>query len=133
MRPVPLALGFLLLAWLCAQQPQALVVGVLSWLQSSTRFSHQQELTESVRITLTHAGQSNREDGVYAGNDAATSPKPVPAMPAPSILLEKVQLAIVGTLNVLPPIEARGATPDATFRPFARPRDVPVPVPRTLA
>jgi len=132
MRRVSVALGFLVLAWLCALQPQSLIVGMISWLRSSTHFSHQRELMQSVRVTLAQAKQPGHRTRAYASSREDSSPKTVPTMPAPSVPLEKVQLAIVGALNVLPPVGARWAAPNATFRPETRSRDVPVPVPRSM-
>lgn len=120
-----------MLAWLCAQQPQGLIVSALAWLQGSTRFSHQEELVRALRVTLGQAAQPAETQDHFADVDRDAS-GPAPVMPMPVLPLEEIQLAMVGTLDVGPPTGTRQRlTPEhvlaATF-----PGEVPVPVPRLV-
>jgi hypothetical protein len=46
----------LVVAWVCANGPQAATYAVLSWLHSAPSFKHQQRLTKDVVSLLTHRG-----------------------------------------------------------------------------
>ena len=131
-RRIPPSLLFLIVAWLCANQPQGFVAEVVVWFKGAARFSHQQQLAQELRVALAPAAQPTTDVArMVAAND--TTPAPAPAVPVPTMTLGKSPLALVGAFELLPPAAARFTRGDGQFFRVNRTRDVPVPVPRAPA
>jgi hypothetical protein len=95
----------LLLAWVCANSPQAAVVAVLTWMDHARQFSHQQRLTAEVAFLL--VGEKLPATETVASSQ---SPKksPAPALP-PGAVIKKIEFAVHRTSELLPP-SARALT-----------------------
>lgn len=99
----------LVVAWLCANGPQAAVYATVAWLVEARSFSHQQDLTRSVAHLLKGERAAGRVALVLQRAEATAVPEtsPVPA--------EAVLRGIVLGLESVPAFEA----PAAPARRFA--------------
>lgn len=82
----------LLVAWVCANSPQAATYAVLSWMADARKFSHQQQLTREVAYLL--AGEKapeQRTTAVAAVKQQETKPLRS-AVPAAAVL-KKIDLS----------------------------------------
>lgn len=87
----------LIVAWVCANSPQAATYAVLTWMSEARNFSHQHRLTSQVVHVLTGQSESTQLAAL-----PATGGKPaLPSVPADAIL-KKLDLAFEGTREVLP-------------------------------
>lgn len=96
----------LLLAWMCANSPQAAVYATLSWLAEARHFSHQHRLTLAVAELLGGSASSAPVVAV-APADAPVKAPPVP----PEAVLKKLHLAIERRTDFLPTAPQSDAYP----------------------
>ncbi|MEO6750849.1 MAG: hypothetical protein ABIZ04_02820 [Opitutus sp.] len=96
----------LILAWVCANSPQAAVHGVIGWVGEARHFSHQQRLQAELSVALTGDQASSV---LVAVKDEATKPFNLPAAPVDSGCT-KFHLAVQET-KALPPPAIMAAAP----------------------
>jgi hypothetical protein len=125
------AVACLLIAWFCAQQPQGFVVDVLAWLQGATRFSHQEQLVASLRVTLADMEHGAAKKMRLVSRDSKI-PAGQPLVPAPVMMSGKIQLVLAEGITVTPPVAMRYWVESDARMMGSRTRDVPVPVPRMV-
>jgi hypothetical protein len=86
----------LILAWVCANSPQAATFAVLSWLAEARTFSHQRQLSVDVAHLLAGEAAPGREPLRVAAIDAA--PQDPPPVPVPeAAVLKKILLSVEET------------------------------------
>ncbi|MCX6955563.1 MAG: hypothetical protein NTV51_25735 [Verrucomicrobia bacterium] len=93
----------LIVAWVCANSPQAATYALISWIGEARHFTHQQRLTAEVAHVLTGAKDPERTVEMTAAAKRPLAP-PTPA----EATLKKIELAVERTAEVLPPT-VRGA------------------------
>ena len=109
--PSPWPFWLLLLAWFCANCPQAATYAVV-WLGEARSFSHQQRLTADVARVL--VGENTTP--LLAGLDKLPPEPPKPSVPtSPSV--KKIELAMESTLHSIAP-DAPEAIISATESPM---------------
>lgn len=79
----------LIVAWVCANSPQAATYAVLTWMAEARSFAHQQRLTVEVAFLL--GGKEAPERVTRTENTAPAQPPP--AVP-PEAVLKKLSLAL---------------------------------------
>ncbi len=88
----------LLVAWFCANSPQAASYRLIAWMGEARHFSHQQRLTLEVATAL--GGEQAR--AAFAAVKAAPEKPFAPSIPAEATL-KKIELAVQATNELLPP------------------------------
>jgi len=127
---LPLSILFLLLAWCCANRPQAIVFAVADWIQHAERFSHQEQMAERLRARLARASEPARDTAVAAAPDKEPR-NHTPPVPAPS--LPRIELSLWTALEMARPAPSEASEAGVRGSSGRRPREVPVPPPRRLA
>ena len=88
----------LIVAWVCANSPQAATYAFLTWVAEARSFAHQQRLAVEVAVLL--GGETASERVARTENTSPT--QPLPAVPVDAVL-KKLPLALERAPQPLPP------------------------------
>lgn len=88
----------LMVAWVCANSPQAATYAFLTWMAEARSFAHQQRLSIEVAVLL--GGQTPSERVARAENSSPA--QSLPAVPLDAVL-KKLPLALERAPQALPP------------------------------
>lgn len=116
----------LVLAWLCANAPQAMTLRFVTWTKDARTFSHQERLKEEVASLLSH----------QKAEPAQLAARPVPpqstALPVVTeVVLKKIDFHAAPPVRMTPPEAQDGRYRDDQRRPLEAVRaEPPVPPPR---
>jgi len=92
----------MIVAWVCANSPQAATYALVTWIGEARNFSHQQRLTSEVAHVLTG---TKADEKVFAIKKSDTPARPL-ALPVPAeATLKKIQLAVEFMVELRPPAE----------------------------
>lgn len=94
----------LIVAWVCANSPQAATYALLTWIAEARQFSHQQQLTRDVAHLFAGEKAPAREPIVEAASEGDKSTASLPVMPATAVL-KKIDLSTEKRAEGLRPIE----------------------------
>jgi hypothetical protein len=96
----------LIVAWVCANSPQAATYAVLAWIAEARQFTHQQQLTRDVAHLLVGEKAPTHQAVVATSDEGRASEWPRSQVPAGAVL-KKIDLSTEKRMEHVRPIAAR--------------------------
>ena len=103
----------LIVAWVCANSPQAATYALLTWIAEARQFSHQQQLTRDVAHLLVGEKAPTRQTVVATSDQGRESGGGRSQVPAGAVL-KKIDLSTEKRMEHVGPIAARPSFDRAT-------------------